>query len=70
MLPITNAIMNHWNVDVKCLLRLAHQNTPRLFPVVCNALEEVVRQLVDEEEFASLCSHELAYHTYRNLSMK
>lgn len=54
MLPITNAIMNHWNVDVKCLLRLAHQNTPRLFPVVCNALEEVVRQLVDEEEFASL----------------
>lgn len=53
MLPITNALMRHWDVDMKCLLKLAHQNTPRLFPAVCSALEEVVRQLVDEEEFSS-----------------
>ncbi|WP_092476628.1 DUF5688 family protein [[Clostridium] polysaccharolyticum] len=49
MLPISNAIMEHWQADVKCLLQHAMKNTPSHFPLVFSTLEEVIQKLAGPE---------------------
>ena len=45
MLPVTNNIMDHWNIDIKYLLQCATENTPIHFPLVFSTLEDVVKML-------------------------
>lgn len=43
---ITNHLMELWNVAVDELYQLAKENTPRLFPIKLNTMEEVLESLL------------------------
>lgn len=43
---ITNHLIQLWNVDVDELYQLAKENTPRLFPLKINTMEEVLASLL------------------------
>lgn len=54
MLPITNDILECWEIDRKTLLQQAVSNTPSQFPLVCGTLEEVIEMLAGEDIFEQL----------------
>lgn len=59
MVCISHEMAKRWKTDVKGLLAYAHQNTPRLFPIVCNSLENVIRHMLNDERFEELfCGQE------------
>lgn len=43
---ITNHLIQLWNTDVNELYQLAEENTPRLFPLKINTMEEVLESLL------------------------
>lgn len=49
MLPITNQLMEFWNVDVKKLLQLAHRNTPIYFPMVYSSLQDLMKMALETD---------------------
>lgn len=51
MVPISHELAGKWKVSVKELLAYAHSNTPRIFPIMWSSLEDVVRNMMDEEQF-------------------
>lgn len=55
MLPITNTIMDHWNIDIKYLFQCATDNTPLYFPLVFSTLEDVIKMLVGEDVMGNIC---------------
>lgn len=46
---IHNSHMKLWNTSTKELMRLAQENTPRLYPWQCSPMEEVLREIMSEE---------------------
>ncbi len=50
MLPVTNQIMDYWEVDTTSIMRYAIKNTPEQFPFVVYALEDVIKQLSGENQ--------------------
>lgn len=46
---ITNDIMKQWEVSLKTLIKLASQNTPKLFPVRIRTMEEVIRDILKKD---------------------
>lgn len=47
---IHNTHMKMWKTDTAALLRLAQENSPRLFPWECNSMEDVIRELMKEQQ--------------------
>lgn len=54
MLPITNEVLEAWEISDKKLLKQAIANTPVQFPIVCGTLEEAIEMMVGEEIFEKL----------------
>ena len=57
MLPVTNNIMDHWNIDIKYLLQCATENTPIHFPLVFSTLEDIIKMLAGADTMDNI-SHE------------
>lgn len=47
---IHNSHMEHWNANVKDLMMLAQENTPRLFPSRLTSMQEMLEELMDAHE--------------------
>lgn len=47
---IHNDHMEMWGTSTAELLRLAQENTPRLFPWECNSMEDVIQELMREQK--------------------
>ena len=50
MLPVTNELMEYWNINIKTLLQLAHKNTPIHFPMVYSSLDDLIKMAVDSKD--------------------
>jgi hypothetical protein len=46
---ITNELLEKWEVMLKDLFKIAHRNTPKLFPVQIRTMNEVIREIVQKE---------------------
>lgn len=51
---VYNTHMNLWNTNTAELMRLAQNNTPRLFPGECNSMEYVINELIRQKENENL----------------
>lgn len=58
MLPVTNTVMDHWNIDVKYLFQCAAENTPLHFPLICSSLEDVIKMLAGADAIANRSDEE------------
>jgi len=47
---IYNTHAKMWQATVSDLMKLAQENTPRLFPWECNSMESLIREMFGEEE--------------------
>lgn len=56
---IHNSHMELWDTTTAELMRLAQENTPRLFPWECGSMEVVVRELMQEPECQGQVSDEM-----------
>ncbi|SHO53726.1 DUF5688 family protein [Anaerocolumna xylanovorans] len=50
-IPITNRHLKRWKVNLKTVMEQAVENTPRIFPVKINSMEEEIRALTTEAAF-------------------
>lgn len=46
LLTVNNGLMKRWGTDTEELFRLASQNTPRIFPGECRALDQMIMKLM------------------------
>lgn len=51
---IHNSHMKMWNTCTEELMRLAGENTPRLYPWQCSSMAEVLREVLGEEQVKEL----------------
>jgi len=49
LLPITNELMKHWEMDEKSLFQIAMKNTQKYFPMIYGALEDIIKTAIEEE---------------------
>ncbi len=69
---IHNSHMEMWKTDTAELLRLAQENSPRLFPWECGAMGSVAREILEEQEALGECcmSEEERQEIFEGVPMK
>lgn len=60
MILIHNAQMENWNVNTQTLMQLAEVNTPRLFPMCFQGMQEILKQMDFEFDLYE-CEEEQLY---------